>query len=375
MAPSDRKKVLISGASFAGLSSAYWLSRLGYEVSVVEIAPALRMGGTAVDLKGNTVEIVKRMGLLEQVEASRLSLERWEMKNAEDVTERALVLRQAGEPGPSDEFEIERSKLLSMLFERVRADVEIVFGESIAALSEAQDQIEVTFRGGTTRAFDLVLGCDGLHSTVRKLWFGPETEYMHFLEQYFAITIVEKSLIRPNTAQMYNEPGKAVMLNAYKDKTDIVLCFVSEQEIAYDYRDEARQRAIIREQFEGVGWRTAALLREVEQSETFYFDKLCQIRMPAWTKGRVALVGDAGYCASPAAGMGGSLAIDGAAALAEALRKHPDDFAAAFREYDASFRPFIDEIQAEAVRTGLETLVPRTEEAIRLRNSAEGDSF
>jgi 2-polyprenyl-6-methoxyphenol hydroxylase-like FAD-dependent oxidoreductase len=94
--------------------------------------------------------------------------------------------------------------------------------------------------------------------------------------------------------------------------------------------------------------------------------------MPAWSKGRVVFVGDAGYCASPAAGMGGSLAIDGAAALADAMRAHPSDYARAFREYDVKLRPFIDEVQAEAVRVGLESLVPRTEEAMRARNAKRG---
>jgi 2-polyprenyl-6-methoxyphenol hydroxylase-like FAD-dependent oxidoreductase len=127
-------------------------------------------------------------------------------------------------------------------------------------------------------------------------------------------------------------------------------------------------------QFDGTGWRTPELLEEVKKSKTFYFDKLCQLKMPSWTKGRVALVGDAGYCASPAAGRGGSLAIDGAAALADAFEKCHGDFEWAFREYNTSFRPFIEEVQAGVVNFGLEGLMPKTEEAIRKRN-AEGFGF
>ncbi len=260
-------------------------------------------------------------------------------------------------------------------FDTVRDHLEIVFDDSIAALGEADGGVDVTFEKGARRSFDLVFGCDGIHSAVRRMWFGSEAEYTHFLQAYFSITIVDKLLIEPNTLQLFNVPGKAVMLNAYKNKTDIVLAFVSEQEIPYDHRDAAQQRRIIAEQFAGAGWRTAELLREVQGSKSFYFDKLCQIRMPSWTKGRVALVGDAGYCASPAAGMGGSLAIDGAAALADAMREHPGDFERAFRDYDERLRPFIDEVQAQAVRTGLEVLLPRTEEAIRARNAQTGASF
>ena len=369
MTRGNDRKVLISGASFAGLSSAHWMSQLGYDVTIVEIGPGLRTGGTAVDIRGNTVDIVKRMGILERIRADRLSLRRWEFKNADDRTERALVLRAEGDPPPEDEFEIERDVLLNILLEAVGDRCEIVFGDSIAGLVETIDGVDVTFRKGGRRSFDLVLGCDGMHSGVRRLWFGEEAQYTHFLQQYFSIAIVDQLLIERDTAQMFNVPGKAVMLNAYKNRTDIILGFACEREIAYDRRDEAQQRRIMTEQFAGLGWRTAEVLRAMAGSDNFYFDKLCQVRMPSWSRGRVALVGDAAFCASPAAGMGGSLAIDGAAALGEAMRAVGGDHAQAFRLYDERFRPFVDEVQAEAVRTGLETLVPRTEEAIRARNA------
>lgn len=363
-------RVLVSGASFAGLSTAYWMSQFGHDVTIVEKAPGLRTGGTAVNIEGNTLHVVERMGILEQIRSNRLQLEVWEYKNAADVTEGSLVQQREGEPPPDDPLEIERNTLLGLLFELVKDDAEFVFDDSITALSEPPRNIEATFRNGSRRSFDLVFGCDGAHSNVRKLWFGSDAEYTRFLQQYFSITIVSKSLIRPNTAQMFNVPGKGVMLNAYKDKTDIIFCFAAEREIPYDHRDEAQQRRIVSEQFAGLGWRTAELLEEVKRSKSFYFDKLCQVTMPSWTQGRVAVVGDAAYCASPAAGTGGSLALDGAAALAGAFQKHPGDFERAFAEYDASFRPFIQTVQARAVRFGLEGMCPRTEEAIRQRNAS-----
>ncbi|MEZ2446436.1 FAD-dependent monooxygenase [Chitinophaga sp. RCC_12] len=368
------KKVLVSGASFAGLSTAYWMNKLGYKVTIVEIANGLKMGGTPVNIEGNTVDIVKRMGIFEQIKANRLAMEMLEFKNADDVTEGTMILKRAGEQLREDECEIERNTLLNILFDTVKNDVEFIFNNSITALNETNDDIEVTFKDGSQQAFDLVFGCDGIHSAVRKIWFGNEAGYLHFLGQYFSITIVNKLLIKQNTTQFYNVPDKAVMLNAYNNKTDIVFCFRSEKEIPYDYRDEEQQRKIILEQFEGQSWRAAELLEEVMNAKTFYFDKLCQVKMPSWTKGRVALVGDAGYCASPAAGKGGSLAIDGAAALADAFLQHNGNFELAFRDYNKNFRPFIEEVQAEAVRMGLETLVPGTEEAIRKRNT-EGVGF
>lgn len=361
--------ILISGASFAGLSTAFWLRQLGHAVTIVEIAAGLRMGGTAVDIKDQTVDIARRMGILDQLKARCLHLERTEFLDRDGAVARAQIVRQPGEVR-DDEFEIERSVLLAILHDAVRDEVELVFGDSIATLAETARGVDVTFRAGAPRTFDLVLGCDGMRSTVRALWFGDDAAYVHSLGMYFSVSIVDKTLIAPNTLQLYNVPGKAIMLNAYKDKTDIVFMFAPGGAIAYDHRDAAQQRKIIADSFAGVGWRAGELLTEIQGSTSFYFDHLCQVRMPAWSRGRVALVGDAGYCASPAAGMGGSLAIDGAAALGDAMRAHGDDYAAAFAAYDAGFRPFIDDIQAEAVRTGIEMLVPPTEEAIQLRNAA-----
>ncbi|RTE06768.1 FAD-dependent monooxygenase [Paenibacillus whitsoniae] len=365
-----KKNVLVSGASFAGISTAYWMNKLGYNVTVVEIAQGLKKGGTPVNIRENTVDIVKRMGLLDQIQSNKLVMEEMGFKNSEDVTERLVVRDQLAE----DEYEIERNVLLNIMFDAVKDDVEFIFGDSIASLKEESNGVDVAFKGGHKRSFDLVFGCDGIHSVVRKLSFGEEAEFSRFLKTYFSITIVDKLLIRENTTQMYNEPDKAVMLNAYNNKTDIVLCFSSEQEIPYDYRNEEQQRNIILNQFSGLGWRTPELLQEVKNSETYYFDKLCQMKMPSWTKGRVALVGDAGYCASPAAGMGGSLAIDGAAALADAFQKCHGDYELAFQEYNKSFRPFIEEVQANAALT-VDFLVPRTEEAIRERNSQTGNDL
>lgn len=369
-----RKKVLISGASFAGLASAYWMHRLGYDVTVVEIAPQPRTGGTAVNIGGNTIAIVKRMGIFDAIRANRLDLRQWDFKNADDSTARRMVLRAEGEPQADDEFEIERDVLMRILLDAVRDDCELVFGDSIVAINEAE-RVAVTFRHGAARAFDLVLGCDGTHSRVRELWFGPAAQYTHYLEQYFAIAIVDQLLIPRDTAQMFNVPGKVVMLNAYKNKTDIIFGFVAETEIVYEYRDEPQQRRIIANQFQGTGWRVEELLREVDGATNFYFDKLCQIRMPSWSRGRVVLVGDAAYCPSPASGRGGSLAIDGAAALADALASADGDYASAFRHYDANFRPFIEAVQAEAVRTARESLIPRTDAAIRARNERTDAGF
>lgn len=362
------KKVLISGASIAGLSTAYCLNQLGYQVTVVEIANAPRTAGAAIDIREIAVDAVKRMGLFEQLKAHRLHVDLMEFKNAADVTEGSIVLN-GDDAEPSDDIEIERDKFMGIFFDALKNDVEFVFNNSITTLNETKDNIQITFKTGPQREFELVIGCDGIHSAVRRLCFGHESEYSHFLGAYFAITIVNKLLVQQKTMQAFGVPNKAIMLNAYNNKTDIIFCFNSENEIPYNYRDTAEQRKIILDQFAGGSWRTAELLEELEHADNFYFDKFCQIKMPAWTKGRVALVGDAGYCASPAAGMGASLGISGAVALADALQKHEGDIETAFQDYNTALRPFIEQVQAMAEFNVRENFIPRTEEAIRKRNT------
>lgn len=369
MTPQQAKTALVSGASIAGLATAYWLTALGYRVTVVELAPAPRTSGGAVNVGGPALASLQRMGLYEQLKPHALHLDKWEFKNADDTTAGSMRLGDGPEgPPTAEDLEVERHRLIPALLGVIHGEVEYLFGTRITALHEAPAGVTATLADGSQRTFDLVVGCDGVHSGVRKLWFGHEAEYSQFLHYYFSLTSLDKALMPPATAQLYNVPGKVVMVMDQNGKTDVAFCFYSEQEIAYDYRDPTQQAAIVAEQFAGEGWRTAELLAEVAQQQTAYFDKFSQIRMPAWFKGRVVLVGDAAYCATAAAGQGGSLALAGAAALAEALHQHNDDLALALPAYDHALRPYVEEVQDMALVMLNEYLVPQTEAGIRQRN-------
>jgi 2-polyprenyl-6-methoxyphenol hydroxylase-like FAD-dependent oxidoreductase len=360
--------ILISGASFAGLATAFWMKKFGYEVTVVEIAESLKKGGTPVNIRDNTVDVVKRMGLFDQIRSNRVRMESMEMVSSDGVAERSTLIQSDNEQSGKIDYEIERDVLLNIMFDPVKDGVEFIFGDSIATLEEENNGIAVSFKKGTRRTFDLVFGCDGVRSDLRRYWFGPEEEFSHFLEAYGSVTVLDKLLIPENTSQIYHEPGKYIQLSAYNNKTDIILIFSSAKEIPFDFRDKEQKRNILFSHFSGVGWRTRELLEDVKKANDFYFGGLYQIKMPSWTKGRVALVGDAGYCASPAAGRGGSLAIDGAAALADAFKICGGNFELAFQQYNESFRPFVEEIQHNAVEFGLAFLLPKTTEAVRERN-------
>ncbi|MHB8284396.1 MAG: FAD-dependent monooxygenase [Caulobacteraceae bacterium] len=356
--------VLISGASFAGLATAYWMQRLGYSVAVVEVADGLRRGGTPVDIEGETIEVLDRMGLIDAVRSKALPPRGFAFKDADDATLGALGAGSSSDDGATSRYEMHRDDLLDILFEAVRPNVAFVFGRSIVRIDEGAHGATVTLDDGSSRDYHLVCGCDGNRSNTRRLVF-----CVHFMGGYFFLKVVPNTDLLPaNMSQVYSAPGRTAMLNGYDDRTDIGLMFRTDRQIAYDYRDRAAQRRLLHAHFDGLGWKTPAMLEHIDADDDFYFDRVNQLRMPAWSKGRVTLMGDAGYCVSPLAGFGGSMAIIGASRLAQALQQHGEDHTAAFRAYDAGLRPFVEAVQEKAATAGMSIMVPADEAAITERD-------
>ncbi|MBB3691977.1 FAD-dependent monooxygenase [Sphingomonas sp. BK580] len=362
-----RRTALISGASFAGLATAYGLNRLGYQVTVVEAAAGLRRGGTPVDIEGETIAILERMGLVELVRAKALPSRRFEFKNADNTTLGSIGV--SGDQASELRYEIHRDDLLDILFGAVANDVEVLFGRSISSLDEQADSVSVTLDDGESRDVALVVGCDGNRSNTRRLVFGDGDRFTHFMGGYFFLKVVpETGLLAPDTSEVFRAPGRMAMLNGYDDRTDIGFGFRTDAEIAYDYRDPAQQRRLIQQRCGDLGWKVPAMLAAVAGDDDFYFDRINQIRMPCWSRGRVVLVGDAGYCVSPLAGLGGSMAIIGAGRLAAALERFPDDHASAFRHYEDELRPFVEQIQQRAADDGMSTMCPADEAELAARD-------
>jgi 2-polyprenyl-6-methoxyphenol hydroxylase-like FAD-dependent oxidoreductase len=349
--------VLISGASIAGPVLAYWLTRRGFEVTVVERAPALRKtGGHAVDLFRPSMVISERMGVLPQIMALKTGTEEIVFRRPWAQRPTRIDYHKMTAAASDRHVEIMRDDLSQMYYEAGRADVEYVFGDQITAISEDGD---VTFANGAPRRFDVIVGADGLHSGVRRLVFGDEANHSRYLGGCLAVVSVPQSLARDKELSGYLEVDRMAMIYTaeHLDDARAVFLFRTDHEPGYDHRDTAAQQTILRDAFAGRHDEIDRWLAELDRTPAFYFDSITQLELTTWSRGRVTLVGDAAYCPGPAVGGSTSLAVLGAYVLAGEMQRAAGDYTTAFKAYERVMtEPVLH--SREFARRAARTLVP-----------------
>ena len=358
-----KKQVLISGAGFAGLTLAYWLNKFDFDVTVVEYAFGLRRGGSPIDIRGKALDIVQEMGIGDQVKAKEF-IHTDEIVNDQGETLVRFSLNK--QPEYLGDIEIHRGDLLDIIYDALPKDgVKILFNSSIATLEELDDAVKVVFEDGSIHSFDYVFGADGTHSTVRRLVFGEEHQFTQFFGAYFAFAETKDidTGRTKDTGVMYRSLGKQALIYQFLNGANGVLMFRSPK-LDWDYRNKEQHKQILKDNFGNEkGWKVPEILDAMLHSDSLFFDEVCQVHVPQWYKGRVALVGDAAHAPSFFTGMGTSLAMIGATCLAKSLAAHADH-QIAFAQYQEQHKPFAEEIQSRIIQNQKYQL-PETEEELK----------
>lgn len=341
----QNRRALIAGASIAGPALAYWLHRYGWDTVIVERAPELRTGGQNVDVRGAGRAVSRRMGLEEQIRAATTGEQGTRFVNAQGQTEAAFPVRHTQTSGATAELEILRGDLARLLHDATAQTTEYRFGDRITGLKEQEQGVQVSFEHGQDEHFDLVVAADGLRSGTRFLMLGDEPEV-----RSLGLTIAYLTLPRTATDddwwRWYNAPGRR-SITLRPDNVGTIRAtvgFISDRS-QNERLSQDDQKTLIRRVFGGAGWEANRILAALDDTDDWYFDAVAQVRAPRWSNGRMVLLGDAAYCASPISGMGTSLALVGAYVLAGELAAHVDA-RDGLKGYERIMRPYVEQAQA-----------------------------
>lgn len=357
------RNALVSGAGIAGATTAYWLARRGFEVTVVERAAGARSSGSPVDVRGPAVEVAERMGVMGALRDCATGVRDMVLVNGRGRVVGRVDMTAAW--AERADVELPRADLARVLREAAAADTTIRFGDWVTALDDEGDGVVASLHGGDQQRFDLVVGADGVHSAVRALAFGPEADYVRHLGIYVATMPLDgetgEDLI------MYNTPGRAVAIHPAGGRAIAAFMFRAPAVAHFDHRDLQQHKRLLLGAYAGAGWRVPELLDRVRLAEDLYFDSVSKVQVPRWSRSRIGLVGDAASCVS-LFGDGSSLAMVGGYTLADAVGGDVGgDIASGLRAYEARHRPQRD-AKENTVGLAAALLVPATRTGILIRD-------
>ncbi len=337
-------RVLISGAGIAGLALANSLKGLGWRITLIEQSPSLRVGGQAIDIRGVALDVASRLGVLEELERRRL-----ETRGVTMIDREGNVMHESDEHTltggyfADQDIEVIRDELVEVLFEKFAPDpAQVWFSDSIVDLELEEGGVQVTTQSGRSERFDFVFGADGINSPVRRSLFGADQMNLRYLNRCVANVTVPNSIGLDLWQYAGWETEPRWIVYPSRENQDL-RAFVLYDRDADDPppADRAKQMAMIASKAAKLPWKVPEILGDPARYEQFYFGDLAWVDLPRWSQGRVALVGDAAHCPTPMTGQGTSLALVGAFVLGQELRRHAEDYAAAFARYEERMRPFV----------------------------------
>jgi 2-polyprenyl-6-methoxyphenol hydroxylase-like FAD-dependent oxidoreductase len=359
-------RILIAGAGIAGLTLAFWLRKSGHQPVVIEKAPDIRTDGYMIDFGGTGWDVADRMGLIDGLKRKQQPISQIEYKGGGGATTAQLSLATFYKAANViDKFMvINRRDIVQVLYEAVQEQVSVRFGTTIESICQSDDGVAVTFEDGTTESFDILIGADGIHSSVRRLSFGEEERFAVHLGYHFAVFEVPRlAYDLGQTYQMYVEPGQQIGVYPYSASKWLVFVVQRSEDSAVPPLRERASR--LRAQLSKDRWIIGDIAENLTGDTYVFMDTITQIQLPQWANNRVALIGDAAYCPSLVSGQGASMAMAGAYFLAQELGR--TEVHQAFRNYENRLRSHIEKIQKSA-RNFAPNFVPQSHLRIQAIN-------
>ncbi len=342
-------KVLISGGGIAGLTLALCLHRNGHMPLIVEKSPRLRSEGYMIDFFGPGYDTAEKLGLLPQLEEIHYPIAYLSFVAPDGKERYALRYTDLRKLLNNHHFNFMRGDLEKLLYEQIVGDIEVRFGTKISSFEQDDKQVHITLSDGTAESFDLLVGADGIHSWVRSKAFDPESRFLRYLGYNTGAFVIDEPLhitVRRDAFQTLTEPRRQMAVYPIRgDRVATFFVYKAGREPLPSYSTEAA-RAELQRVFGDLGWAVPQLLQYSRHVDDIYFDSVSQVEMPAWSAGRVVLVGDACQCPSLLAGQGASMAMTGAYVLAEELSMAGSTVASALARYEQQVKPDILKRQA-----------------------------
>jgi len=359
-----RLRTLISGSGIAGTAAAIFLHREGHELTVIDKAPSFQHLGYCLSLKYFGRWVMRELGLLEELERRQIPIERLRFLDEGGALIREYPGQLAARAVQGATF-VNRADLHEVLSEAARKELSVRFGTTIRSVVQEGSEVGVTFSDGSNAAFDLVVVAEGLHSTTRALVW-TEDGYRPFGVIYAAALTKPDGGIAPGTLEMYVGTGKTLMLIPF-DATSLLVQSYFRGTLGED-GSSRHAKGLLRTAFAGYPAEVTRVIESLSTDDYVFYDNVGVMALPTLAKGRVVLLGDAGYCPTFLSGMGASLGLLGARALAQALRESPTDVEAALALFDGLIQPIAGHYQANA-RTNVRTLLSASRPKTKLRET------
>lgn len=340
-------RVLIVGLGISGMATAVRLRGLGWQTVIVERAPGRRTGGYFIATMGTGQAAAKRLGILDAL-PDRTPLPDSAMYDIDRSGKSRSTLGLFDLPVKPKPMLMLRGDVEHALFDALPKDVEVRYSTVPTKIEQDAGAVDVTLHdmaaeSDTTERFDLVVGADGLRSTVRALVFGPHDRILHRLNCMIAAFELPKAPghLGPSDGAMLFEPGRSLIVYPFRDRPPTALFSYRSDDIDAEFtRPPAEQ---IRSVYgpPPYGEILGEVIDDFAAADTYLFDSVEQPRLTSWHRGRVVLVGDSAWCPTLYSGMGSATGMVGGELLGTVFEQRAD-LEDALTEWEHRLRPYTD---------------------------------